>query len=119
MRKIIIAVVAVLGVLVVAALVAPFLIPLDWVKDKAIAQVEATTGRKLTIAGDVSLSLLPNVQVKVSDVSFANRPGRDVADMVTLSDLALDVSLMPLLDGELVINEFVLVDPVIYLETDA
>ena len=119
MRKIIIAVVAVVGLLVVAAVVAPFLIPLDWVKEKAIAEVENATGRKLTIAGDVSLSLLPNVQVKVSDVSFANRDGSDVADMATLSDLALDVALMPLLDGELVINEFVLVDPVIYLETDA
>lgn len=119
MRKFFIAVAAILGILVVAALVAPFLIPLDWVKDRAVAQVEAATGRDLTIAGDVSLSILPTVQVSISDVSFSNRPGSDVADMATLSDLTLDVALMPLLDGELAINEFVLVDPVIYLETDA
>ncbi|MDA0220811.1 MAG: AsmA family protein [Proteobacteria bacterium] len=119
MRKIIIAIAALLGVLVVAALVAPFLIPLDWVKDKAVAQVEAATGRTLTIGGDVGLSILPNVQVEVSDVRFSNRPGSDVADMATLSDLRLDVALMPLLSGELVINEFVLIDPVIQLETDA
>jgi len=119
MRKFIIAIIALLGIVIVAALVAPFLIPLDWIKDKAVAQVEAATGRKLTIAGDVSLSLLPNVQVRVADVSFANRPGSDVAEMATLSSLALDVELMPLLSGDLVINEFVLIDPVIHLETDA
>ncbi|MGI9449780.1 MAG: AsmA family protein, partial [Geminicoccaceae bacterium] len=77
-----------LVVLVVAAVIAaPFLIPTETIKSQLTAQVEAATGRKLTVDGDLDLSLIPNVGVKMSDVHFANAPGSDVADMVSLDEL--------------------------------
>jgi len=119
MRKVLIALGAIVLLVIIAAVAAPFFIPLDWVKQQAAERVEAATGRQLTIAGDVSLSLLPRVQLEVNDVRFANRDGSDVADMASLSNLGLDIDLMPLLDGELVVERFVLIEPVIHLETDA
>lgn len=119
MRKVLIALGAIVLIVVIAAVAAPFFIPLDWVKQEATQRVEEATGRKLTIAGDVRLSLLPRVEVEVNDVRFANREGSDQADMASLASLGLDIDLMPLLNGELVVDRFVLIDPVIHLETDA
>lgn len=117
MRKILIGL-GVIVVLLIAAVVAlPFFIPVDWVKEQAQTQVSEATGRQLSIDGNVSLSIFPNVQIEANNVHFANEAGSDVPDMVSLSKLALNVQLMPLLSGELVVDEFVLVDPVIYLES--
>ena len=116
MRKILIGLGVVVVLLIGAVVALPFFIPVDWVKEQAQTQASQATGRQLTIAGDVSLSVFPNVRIEANDVHFANEPGSPVTDMVSLTKLALDVQLMPLLSGDLVVDEFVLIDPVIYLE---
>jgi AsmA protein len=116
MRKFLIGLAVVVVLLIGAVVALPFFIPVDWVKEQAQTQASQATGRQLTIAGDVSLSVFPNVRIEANDVHFANEPGSPVTDMVSLSKLALDVQLMPLLSGDLVVDEFVLIDPVIYLE---
>ncbi|MBT5432668.1 MAG: AsmA family protein [Rhodospirillaceae bacterium] len=119
MRRLLIGLGVIVVLLIVAVVALPFFIPVDWVKEQAQTQAQTATGRQLTIAGDVSLSLFPDVQIKANDVRFANEPGSDVENLVTLKSLALDVALMPLLSGELEIKEFVLIEPVIYLESRA
>lgn len=116
MRKLLIGLGVVVVLLIGAVVALPFFIPVDWVKEQAQTKASQATGRQLTIAGDVSLSVFPNVRIEANDVHFANEPGSPVTDMVSLSKLALDVQLMPLLSGDLVVDEFVLIDPVIYLE---
>ena len=118
MKKILIGVGVVVVVLILIVLIAPMFIPIDWVKEQIVAQVKENTGRDLKLDGDVSVSLLPTTSVEVTDVALSNRPGSDVADMVTLKGLELDVGLFPLLDGQLEINRFVLIEPDIYLEVD-
>ena len=119
MKKVLIGVGIVVVLLILAVLIAPAFIPIDWVKQQIIAQVKQETGRDLKLDGDVSVSLLPTPAVEVSDVALSNRPGSDVADMVKLKRLELEVGLFPLLSGELEVNRFVLIEPDIYLEVDA
>ncbi len=102
----------ILGVLVilvvVAALAAPFFIPTDTLTAKLIAMVKQSTGRDLKIAGPVKLSLLPQLEVEASGVSFANAPGAHDADMMQLKKLEVQLRVLPLLHGGVELGRFVL-----------
>ena len=112
----------VLGILLVllvgAVVAAPFLVPTETIKSQLTAQVEAATGRKLTVDGDLDLSVLPNLAVRMGDVHFANAEGSEVADMVSLSELKVQLQVLPLITGAVEIDQFVLVEPKIHLEID-
>lgn len=113
----------ILGILVIllvgAVVAAPFLVPTETIKSQLTAQVESATGRKLTVDGDLSLSVLPNLAVEMNDVHFANAPGSDVADMAALDALKVVLKVMPLFSGTVEVSEFVLVEPKIHLEVAA
>ncbi|MEM9441142.1 MAG: AsmA family protein [Pseudomonadota bacterium] len=112
----------VLGVLLVllvgAVVAAPFLVPAETIKSQLTAQVEAATGRQLTVDGELDLSVLPNLAVAMGDVHFANAEGSDVADMVSLRELKVQLKVLPLLTGAVEIDQFVLLEPKIHLEID-
>ncbi len=112
----------VLGILLVllvgAVVAAPFLVPAETIKSQLTAQVEAATGRKLTVDGDLDLSVLPNLAVGMGDVHFANVEGSEVADMISLSELKVQLKVLPLLTGAVEIDQFVLLEPKIHLEID-
>lgn len=116
MKKILIAVGVLLGLVIVAAIAAPFFIPVDTIRDEIVAQTEKATGRKLTIGGPVKLSLLPSIAIEVNQVTFANAPGAASPNMASLSKMQVQLKLMPLLSGEVAVDQFVLIDPVINLE---
>ena len=101
-----------------AALILPMVIPIDTVKGEIIAQVKSATGRDLTIDGPLSLSILPSPSISASKVSLANVPGAAARPLASLGKLELKVELLPLLSKTIVIDRFVLVDPVINLEVD-
>ena len=113
-------VLGILVVLLVGAVVAvPFVVPTETIKSQLAAQVESATGRELTVDGDLDLSVLPNLTVDMSDVHFANAPRSEVADMVSLKALKVELKALPLLTGAVEIDRFVLVEPMIHLEVDA
>ncbi|BBK38980.1 cell envelope biogenesis protein AsmA [Allostella sp. ATCC 35155] len=116
MRKILIGVAAVIVLLVAAALVVPSFLDWNRYKDRIAAEAEAATGRRLTIAGDVGLRVLPFPQLRVRDVRFANAPGAAVPDMVSLKALEVDVAFWPLLSGRVDTTRVTLVEPVIELQ---
>lgn len=113
----------ILGILVLlavgAVIAAPFLVPTETIKSQLAEQVQDATGRKLDVDGDLSLSVIPNVAVKMNDVRFANLPGSEVRDMVALDELSVVLKVMPLFSGAIEISEFVLDEPKIHLEIDA
>jgi len=112
-------VVVVLVVLVVgAALVLPQFISVDTYKDKLVAEVKSATGRDLKISGPVHLSVLPHLAIDAAQVSFSNAAGAQNKDMMTLGSLQVEVELIPLLNKTVVVDRFVLKDPVIDLEVD-
>src|SRR5690242_1788398 len=112
-------VVVVLVVLVVgAAVVLPQFISVDTYKDRLIAEVKSATGRDLKISGPVHLSVLPHLAIDAAQVSLSNAPGAQSKDMMTLGSLQVEVELFPLLNKNVVVDRFVLKDPVIALEVD-
>ena len=122
MKKLAIWIGIVVGVLVVlvvvAAFIAPSLIPVDTYKDRLLAEVKSATGRDMRIDGPVHLSILPHIALDASKVSLSNAPGAQTKDMLTLGKLQVELGLFPLLRGSVVVDRFVLVDPVIALEVD-
>jgi AsmA protein len=112
-------VVVVLVVLAVgAAVVLPQFISVDTYKDRLVAEVKNATGRDLKISGPVHLSVLPHLAIDAAQVSFSNAAGAQNKDMMTLGSLQVEVELFPLLNKTVVVDRFVLKDPVIALEVD-
>jgi AsmA protein len=110
---------AVLLVLVIAGLLlAVRFVPVDAYRGRLVTLVKRATGRDLRINGGMSLSLVPHVALSAKDVAFANAPGGQAVNMAQLKSLEIQLKLLPLLHGELVVDRFDLVDPVIALEVD-
>ena len=84
----------------------------------AETQVRQMTGRDLNIAGAIDLQISLSPAISLEDVSFANAPWGSRPAMATVKRLELEVSLLPLLLGEVRIRRLVLVEPDILLETD-
>lgn len=119
MKKLLIGLVALVVILVVVVLVLPSLVPKETLRAQIENQMESATGREVTIAGDVDVSIIPSVELTLEQVTIANAPGAADANMIELGALRLKVALFPLLGGELAVDEFVLDTPTIRLEVDA
>jgi AsmA protein len=118
MKKWLIAIAGLVVLVVAALIVVPFLIPTEAYKGQIVERVKSATGRDLALNGPISLSILPTFGLTVSDVAFGNAPGASAKNMATFGKLQLQVQPIALLSGRLVIDSFVLVDPVIALEVD-
>lgn len=118
MKKLFFALGAVIVLLVVAVAVIPVVVPVETYRSEILAQVKAATGRDARIDGDLSLSIIPRVEIVAGKVSLANAPGRQPASMVSLERLTVRVALFPLIGGNVEIDAFVLERPVINLEID-
>lgn len=117
MKKLLIGLGVVIVLLVVAVVALPFLVPVSVVRERIVAGVKDSTGRDLKI-GEMSVSVLPSLAVEARDVSFSNAAGAAEPDMAKLKALKAGLKLFPLLSGEVAIDRFVLVEPVIRLEVD-
>jgi AsmA protein len=118
MKKVLIGIGAVIVLLILAAVIVPFLIPFDSYKPQIVAQVKNATGRDMRIDGAIRLSLIPRLELEVGKVGFSNAPGGQAKEMASLDTLKLALKLMPLLSGEVAVDSFVLDKPVIALEID-
>ncbi len=102
-----------------ALVAAPLFLSSDTYRAEIERKVFESTGRKLTIRGDVSVSFYPVVGLSAADVTMANRDGASRTEMATLDQLLLRVRLLPLFTGEVDVDKFILVNPVIHLEKTA
>jgi AsmA protein len=71
-------------------------------------QVEARTGRALTLEGDIRLSLFPWVGVELGPASLENAPGFGKRPFAKVRKVDLKVQLMPLFSGKAVTDVVVL-----------
>ncbi|KJS37945.1 MAG: hypothetical protein VR74_06780 [Hyphomonas sp. BRH_c22] len=110
MKRIFLIIAGVLGLLVVAALVVPFLVPKDVYK----AQIEkAATGalqRDVTLTGDVKISVFPRIAAGVGGVTVANPEGFDRPYMIEAGELRGSVKWLPLLSGRVDVQEISFLD---------
>jgi len=103
-------------IVVLAAIIVPFLIPETVYRERAQIAASESLGRDVVLAGPVSLRLLPSVQIRAQDVSIANEDGFGDTPFAEMAEMRVGLQLMPLLSRTVVIDEFVLVDPTIRLE---
>jgi AsmA protein len=116
MKKLLIVVAALVVLVVVALVAAPFLIPVDRIKQEVQTAALEATGRELKIAGDFKLSLIPRLELQADQVSFANAPWASAPTMAAIERLLVRLEIMPLLSGEVRVASFVLEKPEINLE---
>lgn len=105
-------IISAVGVLVVALIVASVAIiksiDFNQYKGEIARQAKAATGRDLTIAGDLDLSLSLSPRIAVDGVTFSNADWGSRPDMVTIKRFVAEMSLMPLLSGDIKINQVIL-----------
>ncbi|WP_338663699.1 AsmA family protein [Pararoseomonas sp. SCSIO 73927] len=91
----------------------------DAVRPRLEAAVEAATGRRLTLAGPVTLrpALVPTIALE--GPVLANAPGGSRPEMLRARRIEAEVALIPLLSREVKIRRIALVEPDLLLEVDA
>tara|TARA_R110002167_G_scaffold89713_6_gene242088 strand:- start:2505 stop:4610 length:2106 start_codon:yes stop_codon:yes gene_type:complete len=111
-----------LVVVIVAAGVAGIAIlsQMDFNQYKGLIAEEAkkATGRDLVIAGDLNLEISLTPAIAVDGVSFSNATWGSRPDMVTIKRFAAEVSLLPLLSGQVVVNRLLVEGVDLLAETD-
>jgi AsmA protein len=88
-------------------------------KDELEHGVERATGRRLTIAGPISVHIGFSPSITAEGISLANIPGGSRPEMLTATSLQAQLALIPLLTGDIVIDQAVIEKPDIILETTA
>ncbi len=109
-----------LALLAVVALAFTVLMATDFndYRDLVQQRMKAATGRDLLIAGniDASFSLSPRLSAK--QVSFRNAGWSDIPQMASLNEIEAEIALLPLLSGEIRINEVILRGGQVVVETN-
>ncbi|MCE6958182.1 AsmA family protein [Cereibacter sphaeroides] len=102
--------------LVALFLVALVLVPRERVAQLAAEQFEASTGRALTISGEVRPSVWPRLGVRTGPVTIANAPWSDEGPMLEAAALEIGLDTVALMTGAWRISRIALEAPVIRLE---
>ncbi|WP_203292207.1 AsmA family protein [Maricaulis parjimensis] len=116
MKRLGIGLIIVAGLIVAALFILPAIIPASAYKDRVEQAASQALSRDVVLAGDVSLTLFPRVQVQADNVSIANADGFGEDAFAQMRQMRVGVELLPLLSRRVEITEFVLVEPVIRLE---
>ncbi len=99
-------------------LIVAFVDPNDY-RDDIERIVEAQTGRKLTIDGELKLSLFPWLALETGPASLADAPGFGAEPFAAIQGARVSVRVLPLLRGKFDVGTVTLDSPRIRLITDA
>jgi len=102
----------------VLILVVSFVDPNDFRADIA-GMVERQTGRKLTLEGDLKLSVFPWLALQTGAARLSDAPGFGDEPFVSIQGARASVRLLPLLRGKLEVGKITLAGARIRLITDA
>ncbi len=105
------------AVILLAALALPFLIDANRYRGLIEAKAEEALGRDVRL-GDVQLSILPALGLRVKDVSIGALPEEGGGDLVTATSLRIGARLMPLLAKRLEVTSIVLEEPSMVLSRE-
>ncbi|MHA1538043.1 MAG: AsmA family protein [Alphaproteobacteria bacterium] len=116
MRRLLYTLVALFVVAAIAALVVPRFI--DWTRYKPefARQLEAASGRRTAIDGEISLQLLPNPTLRATNVRIANVEGAADPEIARIASLEMRLDFWSLLGGRIVGTSVTLVRPTVSLE---
>jgi len=100
---------AIILLLVVAILAVPVFVDPNQFKPEISAAVKDSTGRDLTIDGDIKLSLFPWLGITTGALTLSNAQGFENKPFVTVTSSDISVQLLPLLlEKKIAINQIVL-----------
>ena len=105
-------------VLLGAGLLTFLVLRLD-VRGEIERNVEAATGRDLTISGNVGVSYWPVLGLKAQDVTLANVAGGRAPAFIAADEIDIGVELRPLLDRQVNVRRLVFQRPRVALEVDS
>jgi AsmA protein len=111
LKRLAIAVAAVVAAAFVTLIALSFLIPATSVRDAVKSEIHAVTGLDPMLGDDISLSLFPSASVLFRDVRFGD--GRSGEPAVTADELTARLRYFPLLAGRIEIADITLVRPTI------
>src|SRR6476620_10327910 len=114
MRALKIAGAGIAAVIIVLALALIIGIPLGFLTSEIQARVERETGYRLTIAGATKISIWPQLNVTLTELTLENPKDRDASDRLTVGSVQADLTLASLWSGHPQITELVIVRPVLY-----
>jgi len=112
MKKILIALGVLLGLLFLAGIAIVYLADVNAHKPRIEAAVSDALGMEFRIGGKARLRLLPSASISLADVRLRNRG----ADLATAETLRVGVKLRPLLSRRVEITELILEKPSIRIE---
>ncbi len=118
LRRVLAGVGAAVSLLLVAVVIALFVVDFGRFVSGVAATVKTRTGRDLTFAASPHVRILPRPAVVLEDVVFANAPWGSRPEMVRVKRADLRLALLPLLSGRIVVQRVLLVQPDVLLETD-
>ena len=100
-KKLTITFAAALLIIVAALTIVPQFINWSSYKPSIISAVQDATGRRLTVDGEIEVTVLPELALKVSQVRFANVTGALKKDMFVADDMRMGIAFGDLLKGRL------------------
>lgn len=117
--RIVLVIAAVLGVVAIAGVAAPYVMDVDAYRPAIVQAVKEATGRELVIEGPLKLSMFPQPRVSARKVRFANALGTKGAQMANVEWIGASPAWWPLLRGQFEVGRLTLYKPTIILEADA
>lgn len=103
---------------VVAIVLAIWMVDLNNYKPEISAAVKESTGRDLSIKGDIHFSLYPDLKFSVSDVHLSNAPGMAEPEMFSVSSVSVKLELWPLISRRVALKSFIVREPIVHLGID-
>lgn len=111
---------ALLGVVVLAAVLFVVFFPKDLAVAEMERRVEAATGRELTIGGDVELAFWPALGFSAGEVTLSNPEAFDTTEpFLAANRIVFAIAVMPLLRGQVEVKRAILEGAALNLEAGA
>ncbi|MFV0437271.1 MAG: AsmA family protein [Desulfopila sp.] len=101
-----------------AAVVVPRVVDIQKYKPLLLEKISEATGLKVSLGGDLHLSLFPWVGVDFQDLRLGNPPGFGDGDFMTVTSFEAHVKLIPLLKKDIQVSSFIVNEPSIALVVD-
>lgn len=109
---------AVIGVPVVAAIALVTLVNPNDYKPELETLVKDSTGRELTLRGDIGLTLFPWLGFEAEGVTLANKAGFSAEPMLSIQRAEARLKLLPLFTGQIEVGKVLLDRPTLVVGID-
>jgi len=116
MKRILLILAGIFGLLLVTALAIPFFVPKSVYKAQIEKAATTALNREVLLTGDVSVSVFPRIAASVGGVTVANPEGFSTPNLIEAGELRGSVKWLPLLSRRVEVQELSFVDANVQLE---